>query len=343
MSDVRARTNAAEEEDGGTPPRPQRVSRRTPARSRNWCFTENATEDSKLLQAEQVGLEAFTSGVRYLVFQRECASTGQLHYQGYLELSAAQRLSWLKTNVSSTAHFEKRMGSQAEAIAYCKKDDTRIVGPNSGPWVFGTPSRGQGSRTDIIEFRDAILSGSRRSMLIDSFPLQMARFPRFTLEVRRTIRPPITQDFKVILYYGETGVGKTRWVEEHWRNKEGGFWRLPIVSSALWFDGYDGEERVLFDDFAGAASKVSLVNLLQILDRYPIQVPVKGSFVWWHPKRIAITTNSHPNSWYKWTGRMPSYFALRRRFTKIYQFLDGVRIPATSAEDWMSEADLDLY
>jgi len=343
MSNVPTRSNAPHEEAlpvrGSTVDSARPVRRgRSSAKARAWCFTENSPEDSKFHGAEREGLAAFAPGVRFIVYQlKRGEAEHHDHYQGYIELLTSRPLVWLRNNISSSAHWEIRRGSQDEAIRYCQKADTRV----RGPFLFGEASAGAGSRTDLVSFRDAIKEGKKRSDLFEAFPAMMARYPRFYDTFMRTRRPAVTLDFKVILLYGETGIGKTRWVHEHWTNKPGGFWDLPVITSGMWFDGYDGEAYVLFDDFAGAASKVSLTTLLRLLDRYPIQVPVKGSFVWWHPRRIAITTNVHPNQWYKWTGRKSSYLALKRRFTKIYQFMDGQRL--NCLPDWMDWEEVDTY
>jgi hypothetical protein len=65
---------------------------------------------------------------------------------------------------------------------------------------------------------------------------------------------------------------------------------------------------------------MSLVTLLRLLDRYPVQVPIKGSHTWWLPDRIYITTNILPSLWYKWENRGEHYKALARRFTKVVMF-----------------------
>ena len=132
------------------------------------------------------------------------------------------------------------------------------------------------------------------------------------------MRPKRTTELEVVLYYGETGTGKTRtWHDKYVGSEE--FYRVP-VGRDVWFDGYDMHKYVLLDDFSGAASHMSLATLLQILDRYPLQVPVKGSFVWWMPDKICITTNIRPIHWYKWEGRESQYQALKRRIHKVLDF-----------------------
>lgn len=56
-------------------------------------------------------------------------------------------------------------------------------------------------------------------------------------------------------------------------------------------------EAVLFDDFR--ADVCELHWLLQLLDRYPIDVPVKGGFVAFRPKRIYITSAFPPEGVYR--------------------------------------------
>ena len=78
-----------------------------------------------------------------------------------------------------------------------------------------------------------------------------------------------------------------------------------------------GQSTVLIDDFAG---NVGLTQLLQILDRYPVQVPVKGGFVWWCPNVIIITTNVPLEQWYDYSSRQDSLAALQRRITHRRDF-----------------------
>lgn len=146
----------------------------------------------------------------------------------------------------------------------------------------------------------------------------MGKFPKFYDTCRLAQMEEGWREVECIMLIGETGTGKTRWVYDNWAKEA--FWRLPMVTSGLWFDTYDGQTHTLLDDFAGAASKVTLSSLLQILDGYFIKVPIKGGFTWWGPSHIAVTTNLEPKDWYKWEGRRSQYLALARRFTKIMQF-----------------------
>jgi hypothetical protein len=116
-------------------------------------------------------------------------------------------------------------------------------------------------------------------------------------------------EVNVIVYWGPTGTGKTR---RAFQSEPAPSW---IYSSDGWFDGYAGDEVVLFDDFGGHEFKITY--LLKLLDRYPMRVRVKGSFVQWAPKTIYITSNINPEEWYPNARRLHKE-ALMRRITEIH-------------------------
>ena len=71
------------------------------------------------------------------------------------------------------------------------------------------------------------------------------------------------------------------------------------------------------DDFSG---EMPLVQLLRLLDRYSVQVPFKGGYLWFCPDTIVITTNVHPRKWYNYWERDSSFEALKRRIHVVFDF-----------------------
>lgn len=59
-------------------------------------------------------------------------------------------------------------------------------------------------------------------------------------------------------------------------------------NSVMWWDGYEGQETVVLDDYRPWWCPFSF--LLGILDRYPIHVQTKGGWVNFIPSKIIITT-----------------------------------------------------
>ncbi len=278
------------------------------ARYRNVVFTWNNPTGT---------IDFDVDRMQYLVYQEEVGESGTYHFQGYCEFTSPVSLNPCKEMLGGpTVHIERRRGTQAEAIAYCKKADTRIA--HTEPIEEGTPHN-QGKRVDLEGFKEAIFAGERKRDLVHDHVAILARYPKFYATLTEMHRPRRSSDLAVTLLYGETGTGKTRHVVDRFGDNPS-FWRTPISNGTPWFDGYDGHTIVLFDDFAGAANHFSLNSVLQLLDRYPIQVPTKGGHTWWMPDEVFVTTNILPKDWYKWENRGEQYKALARRFTKVFVY-----------------------
>lgn len=284
-------------------------------RNRSWCWTLNnpVEEPEEICYAYHQG----DLGIKYLIFQREQGDQHTEHFQGYVEFitlkSLAQVRGWLPL-----AHWEIRRGSRLQARDYCRKEESRI----EGPWEVGTFMQ-QGERTDLVQFIADVREGLQTSELIDRHPGVMCRYPRFVGTIRTAQVRQRRLDLRVELHYGDTGLGKTRSAYDRYPE----LYAIPITNGQMWFDGYDGQEVVLMDDFAGAASKMELVKFLRLIDIYPVLVPVKGSHVYFEPMTIIVTTNLHPRNWWNWENRETQYRALARRIHQIFYYVaDGIHI-----------------
>ncbi len=277
-------------------------------RYRNVCFTLNNPEDMVMFDHDEMD---------YLVYQEEHPQGGTYHLQGYCEFNKQKSLIQAKALLGgNTVHLERRMGTQEQAITYCKKDASRV--PYTVPYEDGTP-RTQGKRMDLEGFKNEVMEGKRlRDLLHDHWGV-IARYPKFYQVLTMINRPERITDLVVTLHYGDTGLGKTRAVVDEFGTSPE-FYRTPLNNGTMWFDAYDGQSVVLLDDFTGASSHLALCTLLQLLDRYPVLVPTKGGHTWWLPNEVHVTTNILPKDWYKWENRGEQFKALARRFHKVYLY-----------------------
>jgi len=91
--------------------------------------------------------------------------------------------------------------------------------------------------------------------------------------------PPV-----VYWFHGPTGSGKTRKAIEI-GEAAGSYW---ISNRDLqWFDGYCGQKVAIIDDFR--RDFCTFHYLLRLLDRYNLDVPIKGAESRWMPEVIIIT------------------------------------------------------
>lgn len=209
--------------------------------------------------------------IQYMVYQIECCpETKRSHVQGYVEFRSMTTLRQCKkVLMDDAAHLEKRRGTQSDAINYCTKEESRI----EGPFTVGEKAV-QGRRNDLRKALDDIKNKVPINEVIDENPPLLRYYTQLEKYQRNAIEPRDRNEEVIVeVLVGEAGSGKTRYIHE----KEEDLYIVPDSNGdSVWFDGYLGEEAVLFDDFYGG---IKYCMMLKLLDRYPIRVPVKGGYV----------------------------------------------------------------
>lgn len=251
---------------------------------------------------------------KFLIFQEERGESGTLHFQGYVEFSNTVRFTTLKNATNEMGlHLERRRGTRDQAITYASKADTRI----RGPWEYGDRLRpGQGARSDIMGAARLAMTGPSMKALVENDPSVFLRYSKGLSTIRQLYLDKPREPPVVVLCYGPPGTGKTRLIYDNFPSTA---IHRKICTDAF-FDGYDGQDVLLLDDFAGRASKMALTDLLGILDRYPYRLPVKGSSTPLSATKIYITTNVHPKLWYDYSNRVGEWKCVSRRINQVVWF-----------------------
>lgn len=243
------------------------------------CFTINNYDETTI---STLSLLVPDEKATYIVFGREIGESGTRHLQGYIELPRKLRFASIKRFLGERAHLESRRGSAEQAATYCKKDgDYSEFGELSLP--------NPGKRTDLEQVSTAVREGMPLKRIAEEYPATFIKFHKGISALKNVLDEPRREKPTVMVLTGEPGIGKSRFVHD----KETNLYSHP---GGTWFDGYSGQEAALFDDFGG--SEFKLTYLLKLLDRYPMKVPVKGSFVEWKPNRIYLTSNRTPDEWF---------------------------------------------
>lgn len=304
-------------------------------KGRYWCFTVNDSE-SRYAQ-EDFDPICRRGWFRYMVFQKEQAETGTIHWQGYLQCKNDTRMTTVKRALPGQAHLERQSPNSTpeQARDYCMKEETRL----QGPWQHGQflPDTRSGRRTDLAEVAELLKRSGMREVA-RQMPTMIIKYARGLSELERLNGlSTALRTVHVTLLYGPTGTGKSMFAylkapDAYRKDTEGRF-----------FDSYNGQTSLILDDFAGRMSHVRLVMLLKLLDIYPLMVEVKGSSRQLKVRQIFITTNIHPRMWFDYTRRERQYKALARRIHKVYWVpRDQAYIPVTHEsffDDWCEFCD----
>lgn len=272
--------------------------------AKNWIFTCNNFTEGDLGALR-------TIECAYLRCQEEIGESGTRHLQGVLCLKDRKRRTQLTKLLSPRFHLEVMRGTIEQADNYAGKRETKVEG--GVELLRGTRPSGAGHRSDLAMVAQEIRAGGREAQILDQHPSSYIRYHGgirraiFVCSARRNHKTD------VFWYYGRTGTGKSRRAAEL---APGAYWK---DNGTAWWDGYEGHEDVIIDDYR--CNMCTFNYLLRLFDRYPMQVQVKGGYVQFVAKRIIVTCNKSPRE--AWATRTDEDLCqLLRRITAIEEFVD---------------------
>jgi len=297
---------------------------RTTGKFRNICFTlNNYTEEEYSFFHNLVTENSARARakVKYIVFQKETGEEGTQHLQGYIELEKRIRHTSIKRLINRRMHFERRRGTQQEAIDYCKKEDSRMQ--NTVPEEGGS-RRVQGARkSSVKELAQEMKKGMDLDSVQEEYPGLFLLHRNKILDYHLEIKGFRNWAMDIQIFVGKTGSGKS--YTSHSENCEA--YSVPWPSGGRWWwPGYTGQDCVIMDEFR---HQIKYDVMLKMMDRYEWVLESKGRNFQFCSRRIVITTNIDPKDWYPGLSKDKKE-PLRRRiqeFAKIYDFRDGCSYP----------------
>lgn len=236
--------------------------------STRWVFTlNNPTDDD---------WESFCDwDCVYLVVGRERGESGTEHAQGFVIWRKNKTLFACKKE-EPRAHWEIARGTNEQASEYCKKDgEYEEFGNMPNAAVNGAlaeQERWESAKTAAQQGK------------FDDIPADIYfRYYRTMKEIAKDhmVKPADADGVTGVWIYGPAGVGKSRKAREDYPNSY-------LKMQNKWWDGYQGEETVILDDF----DCKELGHLLKIwADRYSFLAETKGGAIHIRPKKLVITSN----------------------------------------------------
>jgi len=293
-------------------------------RGKFWCFTINNPT------IEQLPPNVWPD-VQYVIWQHEKGEQGTEHIQGYVCFTKTKRLDWVKEHTCYEAHWAPRMGSHTQAKHYCMKPVagctckhcTDAVGQKlGGHWEHGDDSAiadKQGQRNDLQACKVMLDRGATEVEIAEEHFGPWVRyhkaFERYRRLVHGTARNWIT---RITVYWGAPGIGKSR--RARLEAGEGAYWLPQPEAGTVWWDGYDGQDVVVIDEFYGWIKRVAMQRLC---DSTPLLVANKGGYTPFRAKHIIVTSNTPPSQWWPTVG----LGAMERRLTGEHGSVIHMTIP----------------
>lgn len=276
----------------------------------NWCIT--------LYKDNQEVMGMVDSGEAYYVVKGHefGERTHREHWHVYIELKERMTCSQLQRRIGDrTAHCELRRKSQKQADEYCKKSKDFVTAGE-------LKANEQGRRSDLEDVRNMLKEGAD---LIEVAEKHFGDFVRYhrgislyaDLLARKRQKEREPESPEVILYLGEAGSGKSHMCYHDPDFRRDGYRFMVQGENKAYFDGYDGQSVIWFDEFRGSVLPFGL--FLQITDKWGPRVEVKGSSVEVFARKILISTVEWPVTWWKGSKKFTADpNQLYRRITKFY-------------------------
>lgn len=300
-----------------TPHPPKIMAKRTREPQRKqFCFTYN----NYTAEGEANLKKYLEANCKYAVYGHEVGESGTPHLQGYFSLKKQARMATIHGVLSGLGIKMALLvarGTAADNKTYCEKDGTDL-------YEFGELKAAQaGNRTDLHQVCDDLKTKSINEVAMEH-PTTFVHYSRGIKELKFQMTKndygTKPRPMHTTVYYGDGGLGKTRSAREDSVAAGKRVYMVPYPNGhQIWFDGYDGEEVIIFDDFKGW---IRPQELFRFLDMYPLQLAIKGGYTWAAYTQVFITSNHPISDWYsnEVMAKINAQ-AYERRFHKIVFFM----------------------
>lgn len=243
-----------------------------------------------------------TGDLVYLKGQQEIGEGGFHHWQLLAVFGKQVTLNQAKRAIHGTAHLE--VCRSAAANDYVWKEQTRVDGTQ---FELGALPISRARKADWEKVFEDAKSGNFDGIPKDILIRNYSALKRIRVD---NCIAPVRDNINVRVYWGESGVGKTR---RAWH--EAGDDVYIKNPNTKWWDGYRGQKKVIIDEFVG---RIDISYILTWCDRYPCMVEVKGFSVPLEATEFWFTSNVNPTDWYMEINQQQRNGLMRRMNTILH-------------------------
>ena len=165
-------------------------------------------------------------------------------------------------------------------------------------------SRGESTASKLAKIQEKIDQGSTDVDIANEFFDVWVKYHVAFQKYRMLKTPQRNHATEVVVLYGPTGTGKSRWAFEQYPDA---YWK----QRSQWWDGYNNHSTIIIDEFYGW---LPYDLLLRLCDRYPLLLEVKGGQVQCVAQTIIFTSNNPIANWYT---NVRNIDALKRRISRV--------------------------
>lgn len=279
----------------------------THAQSVNWIGTIHNYTDAHLQLFNDLAPE-----LKFGCYGKEiCPKTGRPHIHLCLYFKTNKRWTFLTKWFGDKHYFLPRRGSAYSAYAYATKGGDTVM--------IGTPPNEPKKRPAKDPHDWTAIKRAAIENRFDDIPdtVLLSKYSTLCRIRDENLKPPESVSAtEFYILFGYSGTGKTVYIDEHWPV------RYNKSSHDLWWDGYKGEEVVVYSEIDTMTPKLLLYSLKDIMDHGAVHVQVKYSHMYIRPRVVVVSTQYSPKELF------PDpllYDAIDRRAQFVY-FL-GARLP----------------
>lgn len=247
--------------------------------SRKWLLTINNPKEHGFTHEQIKIILQSVKNISYWCMCDEIGQNNTYHTHLFIYRVNQMRFSQIK-KLFPTAHIDYCRGTTQDNRNYIRKEgnyaDSLKAETNLKETFeeFGEcPEERQGARNDLTELYDMIKDGMSDYEILEVNPNYMKRLE--TIERTRQIvrfkefKEKLREDIHVEYRYGASGTGKSRSIYDTYGFKN----VYRITDSKYPFDGYSGQDVIVFEEFYSSDWKFK--DMLNLLDIYPISLPCR--------------------------------------------------------------------
>jgi len=264
------------------------------AKSCNFTFTLNNYTDDHIDMLTQHDCRAMGYG-------KEVSKTGTPHLQGWLCYPNQRSLNTVRKRLAG-AHVEVMKRRLQYNREYCMKD-----GDYTERGDIPKSCKDKGKMEKDRWSRNLMLAKSGHVDEMDADMQLRFHATIKKLAAQHAPKPVANDKLDNSWYYGPSGTGKSMRARE---DNPGAYIKL----NNKWWDGYEGEDVVIIDDFDKYDIGLS-GHLKRWSDHYPFPAEYKGGVKLIRPKRIIVTSNYAPEEIWEDEATLGP---IRRRFNCIH-------------------------